>query len=58
MIGFTELQNTSEVTIDSIKHFLTSSFEQSKNHIKEVVSTENADSHSEEEIIQLIKIGM
>ena len=58
MIGFTELKYTSEVTIDSIKHFLTSSFEQSKNHIKEVFSTENADSHSEEEIIQLIKIGM
>ena len=58
MIGFTELQYTSEVILDSIKHFLTSSSEQLKNHIKEVVCTENADSHSEEEIIQLIKIGM
>ena len=57
MIGFIELQNTTEIILDSMKHFLTSS-EQSKNHIKEVVSTEFADSHSEEEIIQLIKIGM
>ena len=58
MIGEKELAFTKEVKIDSIEHFLTSFRESYQNNLKEPFNTESAEEHSENEIINFIKLGM
>jgi len=58
MIGSIEIKYTAELLLDDREHFLTSVRNPLKNHINKAFTTEFAESHSEEEIINLIKLGM
>ena len=58
MIGSTELKFTSEITLEGSPHFLTSTRDEANNHITEPFTTEHSDIHSEEEMMQLIQLGI
>ena len=58
MIGEIEMKYTTEILIDNTAHFLTSVRDPLEKHITNTFTTESAESHNEEEMTQLIKLGM
>lgn len=58
MIGLIELKHTTEIFLDNTDHFLTSTRDTPSVHVKDAFTTELAENHSEEEMIQLIQLGM
>jgi hypothetical protein len=58
MIGSIELKYTAEILLDDRDHFLTSVRGLLTEHAQEVFTTEFAEHHSEEEMIDLIKLGI
>ena len=58
MIGSTELKFTSEILLEGLPHFLTSTRDAVNNPITETFTTKHSDIHSEEEMIRLIQLGM
>lgn len=57
MIGSIELKYTAEIILDDRDHFLTSLRDPLTEHAQDVFTTEFAEHHSEEEMIDLIKLG-
>ena len=57
MIGSIELKYTAEIILDERDHFLTSFRDPLTEHAQDVFTTEFAEHHSEEEMIDLIKLG-
>ena len=57
MIGSIELKYTAEIILDDRDHFLTSLRDPLTVHAQDVFTTEFAEHHSEDEMIDLIKLG-